>query len=90
MSGHGRDWAELASQRERFIGGCRGSSPADNTAAQSIAKLTDMCTVTSGWTELASRNERLVDPGDPHFRLTSPAPHGPVRVAAATKDRLAG
>jgi hypothetical protein len=68
MSGHGRDWAELASQRERLIG---GSS-------------------TSGWTELASRNERLVEPGDPHFRLTSPAQHAPVRVAAATKDRLAG
>jgi hypothetical protein len=75
MSGYGKDWAELAFQHERLV--------------ESIAKLTDICTVTAGWTELASRNERLVDPGDPHFRLTSPAPHAPLRVAVAVKDRRA-
>jgi hypothetical protein len=76
MSGHGKDWAELAFQHERLVG-------------QSIGKLTDICTVTSVWTELASRNERLVDPGDPHFRLTSPEPHAPRRVRIAMKDRRA-
>jgi hypothetical protein len=76
MSGHGEDWAELAFQHERLVG-------------QSIARLTDICTVTPGWTELASRNERLVDPGDPHFRLTSPAPLAPLRMAVAVKDRRA-
>jgi hypothetical protein len=76
MSGHGRDWAELASRHERLV-------------ALSIARLTDGCTVTAGWTELASRNERLVDPGDPHFRLTSPARHAQRRVAVAKKNCLA-
>jgi hypothetical protein len=74
MSGYGKDWAELACQHERLVG-------------QSIARLTDICTVSTGWTELASRNERLVDPGDPHFRLTSPAPDAPRRVAI--EDRRA-